>query len=97
MFELSIKCSKDISKLKIDFADGSSTVSTVSSVDSSNKEQINEQIKEQNKIHKSQPKEKFLNTDEEFDSVFQEVVKLPDIKIKNRPVNVASEMQNLDF
>lgn len=93
MFELSIKSSKDVSKLQIDFADGTSTVSTSVPTQPSHTPQVKST---QDKGTGS--RDVFLNTDDDdYGPISQEVVQLPKISDIVRPVNVAIELQNLDF
>lgn len=105
-FKLLIECSKDIDKLSIDFSDGSSVVTHSESSGSSD---LNETISNKPKAKKSnfkeqpkkeQPKkrnESFLDTDEIYADVSQDVIALPEISDNKRPVKVAEEIQNLEL
>lgn len=84
-FKLNIECSKDIETLHIDFADGTSAIHT--------KSQDNTV---QTGTTKQRP-DQVLNTDEEYAQVSQDIVKLPEIADKERPVNVAEELQNFNL
>lgn len=108
MFKLNIECSKDITELKINFADG--TVSTISNDD---KTLNTASEKPESKIpynlkksttHKTVQKtvqSSWANWDaNDNKQVSKEIVKLPtvpDVDTENRPVNVADELQNLDI
>jgi hypothetical protein len=107
MFELTIKCTKDINDLRINFTDGTVTTATTdSSPVLPSKEHTNLPPSDE-RIVPSQPKEKsrsprrkeeFLDTDVNFGDNFDDtVVELPEIHISDRPVNVAPELQSLDI
>lgn len=92
MFKLNIECTRDISELHINFADGTSVVT---SVGSKSKTQPLE-----NKQRTNQPKtEEFLDLDTDFggDGRSTDVVRLPEINLPVRVANVAQELQNLDI
>ena len=84
-FKLLIECSKDISKLSIDFTDGTSVVTK------------DVQQKEHKIKHESRPQDKYLDTDTNFSSINQEVIKPPTITREDKPIKVAEELQNLDI
>jgi len=102
-FELNIKSSKDITSLSINFADGTSTVTSSNKVEKIHKEPKNNSdvIKDDHNDHNTKKtrgrKEQFLDTEADYSSLSQEVVQLPKIDVINRPVKVAEELQNLDF
>lgn len=107
-FRLVIECSKDIDKLSIDFSDGSSVVthSDGTSIDSTNESKNNseKETKDDNvqntskRTHKSNRREEqFLDTDEEFGDVQEEVVEKPQIEERKGDVKVAPEIQNLSL
>lgn len=87
MFRLNIECTKDITDLKISFSDGTSVITST--------EPIKVQETKQTKLKES--KDVYLNVDEEFDTISQEVVQPPIITRENKPIKVASELQNFDF
>jgi hypothetical protein len=96
MFELSIKCTKDIDELHINFSDGSSVVTTkpVPDVPDVPKEPKQESRPERtSSSHQSQT----LDLDAEFGGISQEVIKPPQINREEREVKVAEELQNFDF
>ncbi|WXB47972.1 hypothetical protein WCWAEYFT_CDS0270 [Vibrio phage VB_VaC_TDDLMA] len=107
-FRLVIECSKDIDKLSIDFSDGSSVVthSDGTSIDSKNESENNSE-KETNRDNSKNTRkrtqksnrreEQFLDTDEEFGDVQEEVVEKPQIEERNGDVKVAPEIQNLSL
>ena len=97
MFKLNIESTKDIHELHITFADGSHVVSTNSSntVASPQRNKVREVVEEPQK--ETRKPEAFLDLDADFGGVSQEVVKPTDIHAKERPVKVASELQNLDI
>jgi len=103
MFELNITSSRDISSLKIDFADGTSTCTSSIKADKpqkthkQHKEQKSNDVQDDFPVHTRGRKEQFLDTDADYSSISQEIVQLPKIDIKDRPVHVAPELQNLDF
>jgi len=84
MFEFSIKSSKDIQKLSVDFADGTS--STVSLTEPTSPDVPTRSLKEE-----------FLDTKIKFDKPVFEKAKPPEIKDLNREPMVATELQNLNF
>lgn len=91
MFDLHITCTKDITFLKIDFADGTSVVGEKPKTD-----------KPQKKVqHQSNFNENQKQTVENYDNMdtkkFKKV-KLPEIKEKHRDaVKIADELQNLEI
>ena len=95
MFKLNIESTKDINELHITFSDGSSVVSTVSNNNLVSSPRVPVHEKPRDKPQKTQ--EQFLDTDADFGGVSQDVVKLPEINRTDRPVKVASELQNLDI
>ena len=97
MFRLNIECSRDIDELHINFSDGTSVITTKPEKIKQEKEilQTNEKSPAHQKVNRKQ--EKFLDTDNDLSEVSQETVKLPDITIPDRPVKVATELQNLDI
>jgi hypothetical protein len=97
MFKLNIESTKDIHELHITFADGSHVISTNSSnrVASQQRDKVREVVEEPQKA--TRKPEAFLDLDADFGGVSQEIVKPPDIHAKERPVKVASELQNLDI
>jgi len=100
MFKLLIECSKDIDKLNIDFSDGSTVTQYAQPDQNRNKSvQINQSNSDGSKrLEPSKSsKEAFINTDVEFGSISQEVIRPPSIKMENRPIKVAAELQNMDF
>lgn len=100
VFKLSIECSKDISELHINFADGTSAV-----VESNSHETPEKNSTIPNALKKNAPKvsrhdKPFTPIDMSEISetqVNQDKVKLPDIQPISRPVKVADELQNLDI
>jgi len=86
-FALHIECSKDISKLNIDFTDGSTMVT----------EEPKTKDNPSNIKHSTTTHQEFLDTDTEFGNVSQEVIQKPEIKQQERPVKIATELQNLDI
>lgn len=110
MFKLNIECTKDISFLKINFADGTSTVledNPSFSEQKSLKEVKKKEPKKEPKVisEKSQTGKNYLKDDflptEDGDSNFMiknsQNVKLPELPDIDRPVKVADELQNLDI
>lgn len=101
-FRLLIECTKDIDELHINFSDGTSTV-----VESPRDEKVQKTPKEPRPERSDQDKTRvrspgshkgaILDTDVDFGSVSQEVVKPPEIQTSERPVKVAEELQNFDF
>jgi|GEM_PF-5904327 hypothetical protein len=85
MFELHITCSKNIDKLNIDFSDGTTIVQE--------KHQIQKPVKE--KIESK--KETYLNIDDDFSNIQQEIIQKPIIENQERPIKIAQELQNFDF
>jgi len=81
MFDLHITCTKDITFLKIDFADGTSVVG-----EKNNEKDV--------KINRNDDiiKNKFTETEHTFNKV-----KLPEIQEKKRDVKVAEELQDLEL
>lgn len=106
MFKLNIKCTKDISFLKINFADGTSTV-LEDNPSSSEQKSLKEVKKKEPKVitEKSQTRKNYLKDDflptDDGDSNFMiknsQNVKLPELPDIDRPVKVADELQNLDI
>ena len=95
-FTLNIECSKDIDKLVIDFSDGSSTVTEVKPKKSHSSKEKTTKSKE-DRPNRPQRQEQFLDLETDYGDVSQDVVKLPDVHQNDRPVKVATEMQNLDI
>lgn len=95
MFKLNIECTKDIDFLKINFADGTSSVISSPEKVKQNKPEKHDVPKE-TKVEK---KSDYLPVDGDSNYMYKsnEKVKLPEIKETNRPIKVASELQNLDF
>ena len=87
-FELHITCSKDIDKLSIDFSDGTTVIKETKQV----KEKQN--VNEQNRKNKN---DAFLNTDDDFLDIQQDIVQKPSIIRNEKPIKVAEELQNLNF
>lgn len=87
-FKLLIECSKDIEKLNIDFSDGTSAVSYGAPDPGPERTMPTKSP--------SRPGD-LLDTSEDYSEVSEEVVKLPDIDLSDRPVSVAEELQNFDF
>lgn len=85
-FELHIQCSKDISKINIDFVDGTSILEEVKNP---------ENIYNQNK--KLTRDDILLNIEDNNIILSQEIIEKPEIKINNSGPNVAQEMQNLEI
>lgn len=93
MFKLNIECSKDISELHINFTDGTSAV-----VETPNTPKKTENVRHEKNRENSVKSEAMLEPEElTVDKYNHETVKLPEIQVKNRPVNVAAELQNLDI
>lgn len=97
MFKLSIECSKDISELHINFADGTSAV-----VENTTHEPPEKNSTIPNALKKNTPKisrssKPFTPIDMSETHVNQDKVKLPEIQPISRPVKVADELQNLDI
>lgn len=101
MFDLHITCTKDISFLKINFADGTSVISEdksknkkdaiISKTDDTNVKTLNtsSELKRENDI---------MNSMNARDAINKKKVKLPEIKEKHRDkVKVADELQNLEI
>lgn len=111
MFKLNIECTKDISFLKINFADGTSTVLEDNPSSSSASQKTSKLPKKEYKepkvtSEKSQARKKYvndflpteLNRDEDGNTMFKsQNVKLPELPDIDRPVKVADELQNLDI
>lgn len=97
MFKLNIESTKDIHELHITFADGSHVTSSSSStsVASPPRNKVREVVEKPKEAPRKS--EAFLDLDADFGNVSQEVVKPPDIHAIERPVKVASELQNLDI
>lgn len=91
-FKLVIECSKDIDKLKIDFSDGSSCVSTKPV--KSTKEEVEPRVTMSTPVSRN---DAFIDLDADFGGVSQEVVQKPDVTRAERPVKVAEELQNLNI
>jgi hypothetical protein len=81
-FELTIKCSKDIDNIHIDFSDGTTIVTSSTKFP---------------KEKKSLLDNNYLNTDENFDNIQQEIIKPPKIEELDRSVKIAEELQNIDI
>jgi len=95
MFKLLIECSKDLESLNINFTDGTSIIKECISATSNIKSTKDTK-------NTSNTSNTVKNTAEALDlSVYdsvqsQEILKLPIIEDLNRPISVASELQNLD-
>lgn len=87
-FEFSIKCSKDIKSLHIDFADGTSSIVE-------NKPKVSKKVEQKSFVENNHGD--FLDTDVEFSNASNEVIKPPEIIRENKSVKVAEELQNFDF
>lgn len=98
MFKLNIECTKDIHELHINFADGTSVVTSPRDNSVASTSRVPREPKPE-KQERSAPvrHEKMLDTDADFGGVSQDVVKPPNIQVQERPVKVATELQNLDF
>ena len=96
MFELHITCSKNIDKLNIDFSDGTTIVQEKQQIQKPVKEKI-ETKTEKTEFTKPSKKEMYLNTDDDFSDIEQEVVQKPIIESQERPIKIAQELQNFDF
>jgi hypothetical protein len=106
MFELTIKCTKDINDLHICFADGTVTTATTNSTpilppkehtNLSPTDERAESPQPQEKSRSPKRKEEFLDLDTDFGTVSDDVVELPQISIGERTVKVAPELQSLDI
>lgn len=95
MFKLLIECTKDIEKLHIDFSDGTSVIQEKSEKPEKPVKERSEKINQE--FIKQSKKETYLDTDSDFGSISQDIVKKPVIDEYNRPVNVANELQNFNF
>jgi len=105
MFELHITCSKDISKLKIDFTDGS-CICTEDSKDSKDSFEPKEQ-KESKKSKKTKEIKETQNTEDSENSVPDWIIpdkpkkvegqKPPEIPDLDRPPKIDEVLNNLDF
>ena len=105
MFELHITCSKDISKLKIDFTDGS-CICTEDSKDSKDSFEPKEQ-KESKKSKKTKEIKETQNIEDSEDSVPDWIIpdkpkkvegqKPPEIPDLDRPPKIDEVLNNLDF
>lgn len=95
MFKLNIECTKDINELHINFSDGTSVVTSNSSHSVASTTRVPREQKQEK--HTTIKSEKTLDTDVDFGNISQDVVTPPDIKMQERPVKVATELQNLDF
>jgi len=93
MFELSIKCSKDIDELHIDFSDGSSTV-----VEKPKEKKVTTPKKKTSeKLIKTKYQDDEVDWDEYTGGISQEVVKLPEIPKTDRNVSVSEDMKNAEY
>lgn len=102
MFELHITCSKDISKLKIDFTDGS----CICTEDSKDSKEPKEQ-KESKKSKKTKEIKETQNTEDSGDPVPDWIIpdrpkkvegqKPPEIPDLDRPPKIDEVLNNLDF
>ncbi len=111
MFKLNIECTKDISFLKINFADGTSTViedkPSASSLpkETKKKDTDKKEPKKEHKEYKEYNRKNYMGDDllpiNDGDSNFiyknAQNVKLPELPDIDRPVKVADELQNLDI
>lgn len=105
MFELHITCSKDISKLKIDFTDGS-CICTEDSKDSKDSFEPKEQ-KESKKSKKTKEIKETQNIEDSGDPVPDWIIpdrpkkvegqKPPEIPDLDRPPKIDEVLNNLDF
>jgi len=105
MFELHITCSKDISKLKIDFTDGS-CICTEDSKDTKDSFEPKEQ-KESKKSKKTKEIKETQNTEDSGDPVPDWIIpdrpkkvegqKPPEIPDLDRPPKIDEVLNNLDF
>jgi hypothetical protein len=105
MFELHITCSKDISKLKIDFTDGS-CICTEDPKDTKDSFEPKEQ-KESKKSKKTKEIKETQNIEDSEDSVPDWIVpdrpkkvegqKPPEIPDLDRPPKIDEVLNNLDF
>lgn len=103
MFELHITCSKDISKLKIDFTDGS-CICTEDSKDSPKESKKHKESKEPKKVRDTQNIE---DSGDSEDSVPNWIIhdkpkkvegqKPPEIPDLDRPPKIDEVLNNLDF
>lgn len=103
MFELHITCSKDISKLKIDFTDGS-CICTEDSKDSPKEQKESKKSKKTKEIKETQNIEDSGNSE---DSVPDWIIpdrpkkvegqKPPEIPDLDRPPKIDEVLNNLDF
>ncbi len=108
MFELHITCSKDISKLKIDFTDGS-CICTEDSKDSKEPKDSFEpkEQKESKKSKKTKEIKETQNIEDSEDSVPDWIIpdrpkkvegqKPPEIPDLDRPPKIDEVLNNLDF
>jgi hypothetical protein len=90
-FRLLIECSKDISKLKIDFTDGTSVATT------SDTQTTQKSLEPLNPQDYGARKDEYLNTEDTNDNHNRSIVEKPVILKKERDVKVANELQNLDI
>lgn len=105
MFKLVIESTKDIDKLSIDFADGSSVVQeSPKKTRALNEPHEHKEIKKSKKSKKVENKsfldKDFLDTEEEeTKEIHQSIVEKPNISdiSKERSVKVANELQNLNI
>lgn len=102
MFKLNIECTKDINELHITFADGTSVVTSGTRNDAPVPSRESTRTKEKEPSEPKTPvtrakRDEYLDLDADFGGVSQDVVKPPEIQTAARPVNVATELQNLDF
>ena len=107
MFKLNIECTKDINELHINFADGTSVITSASNhgmagnkatrSSSTTPEVHKGTSNETGSTGRSHRKETFLDTDASFGGISQDIVELPKIETVERPVKVATELQNLDI
>lgn len=98
MFKLNIECSTDFDELHIKFKDGStfSTDKEETTENSENTPLYNNNTREKRSKRKKLPD--YLDTSEiEETDVSDAVIKPPVIEDKERPANVADELQNLDI
>lgn len=87
-FRLLIECTKDISELHINFSDGTSIVKEAKS---------EKKISEKNDKPKKNNSQ-YLDTESEDSSSYKsEIIEKPVISDKDRPIKVATELQNLDI
>jgi len=98
MFKLTIKCTKDIEELHINFSDGTS----MTKMQGENKSKASPQSKKRSEKRSEEPRKTrrpggFIDADAEYGSISQEVIKKPEIPGTSTEIKVAEELQNLDI